>query len=437
MTGAQEPENMYTKQSQIAELAERYPQRAFTSLAHHMDAQCLATAYLRTRRDGAVGVDGKSAKDFESDLAGNIQSLLEKAKSGRYQAPPVRRVRIPKGDGRTTRPIGIPTFQDKVLQRAVVSVLEPIYEQDFLDCSYGFRPGRSAHQALKSVWDGLSRMGGGWVIDLDIRSFFDSIDHAHLRTFLQQRVKDGVILRLIGKWLKAGVMESGQWTKSEVGSPQGGVISPLLANIYLHYVLDEWFETEVRPRVRGRSFAARYADDAILAFSNEADARRVMTVLPKRFERFGLTLHPVKTRLVRFRPHLDRRAETFDFLGFTHLWGVSRRGYWVVKQRTAKDRFTRSLQHLTQWCRKYRHRSLLEQYRVLCRKIKGHYAYYGITNNWEALARFVNTARRIWIKWLRRRSQRGGFSWERANQMLRMYPLPAPRVVHRFGFQRT
>jgi len=382
MTGAQEPEDMYTKQSRIAELAERYPQRAFTSLGHHLDAQWLIMAYLNTRQDGATGVDGKSAEDFGRDLNGNIQHLLGEAKSGRYQAPPVRRVNIPKGDGRTTRPIGIPTFQDKVLQRAIASVLEPIYEHDFLDCSYGFRPGRSAHQALKTVWDGLSRMGGGWVIDLDIRSFFDTIDHEHLRRFLQQRVKDGVILRLIGKWLKAGVLESGQWRKSEMGSPQGGVISPLLANIYLHYVLDEWFETVVKPRVRGRTFSVRYADDAILAFSNEADARRVMAALPKRFARFGLTLHPTKTRLVRFRPQPGQRAETFDFLGFTHYWGKSRRGFMLVKQKTAKDRFSRALKRLSHWCRRNRHRPLLEQYRRLYRSVKGHYAYYGITNNY-------------------------------------------------------
>lgn len=437
MTGAQEPDSVYTKRARIAALAERYPQRAFTSLAHNMDAQWLKMAYVMTRRDGAVGIDGQTAEHYGHDLEVNIQQLLERAKSGHYYAPPVRRVHIPKGDGRATRPIGIPTFEDKVLQRTVVALLEPLYEQDFLNCSYGFRPKRSAHQAVKNVWSGLSSMGGGWVIDLDIRSFFDTIDHEHLRSFLQQRVKDGVILRLIGKWLKAGVLESGQWHKGEIGSPQGGVISPLLANIYLHYVLDEWFENEVKPRLKGNAFSVRFADDAVLAFNNEADARRVLAVLPKRFGRFGLTLHPTKTRLVRFRPHHQQRAETFDFLGFTHYWGKSRRGRWIIKQKTAKDRFQRALKQISRWCRANRHRSLLEQHRILSRKVKGHYAYYGITSNHQALQRFENTVRRIWIKWLQRRSQKGRFSWDRANQMLRVFQLPRARIIHRYTLQRT
>ncbi|ATJ83420.1 group II intron reverse transcriptase/maturase [Halomonas beimenensis] len=428
---------MYTSQLRIAALAERFPQRAFTSLAHHIDAQWLKTATLMTRRDGAVGIDGQTADDFVRNFEANIQRLLEAAKSGCYRAPPVRRVHIPKGDGRATRPIGIPTFEDKVLQRAVVALLEPLYEHDFLGCSYGFRPGRSAHQAIKTVWDSLSSMGGGWVIDLDIQAFFDTIDHQHLRALLQQRVKDGVILRLIGKWLKAGVLEAGQWQKGEIGSPQGGVISPLLANVYLHYVLDEWFENEVKPRLRGRASSVRFADDVVLAFSNEADARKVLEVLPKRFARFGLTLHPTKTRLVRFRPHREQRAETFDFLGFTHYWGKSRRGRWIIKQKTAKDRFKRGLKRISLWCRANRHLPLRDQHRQLCRKVTGHYAYYGITNNMEALQRFLHMVRGIWIKWLRRRSQKAGFSWDKAAQLLSILPLPRARIVHRLSFQRT
>jgi len=435
MTGAQEPEVMSTKQVRIAALAERFPQRAFTSLAHYIDAQWLKTATLMTRRDGAVGIDGQTADDFVRDVEANIQRLLEEAKSGRYRAPPVRRVHIPKGDGRTTRPIGIPTFEDKVLQRAVVALLEPLYEHDFLDGSYGFRPGHSAHQAVETVRNSVMSMGGGWVIDLDIQAFFDTIDHQHLREFLQQRVKDGVILRLIGKWLKAGVLDAGQWQKGEIGSPQGGVVSPLLANVYLHYVLDEWFETEVKPRLRGRAFAVRFADDAVLAFSNEADARRVMEVLPKRLARYGLTLHPTKTRLVRFRPHREQRAETFDFLGFTHYWGESRRGRWVIKQKTAKDRFKRTLKRLSWWCRANRHQPLLDQHRALCRKIRGHFAYYGISGNYRALQDVVYQAQRIWMKWLRRRSQKGYFSWAKANLLLKRLPLPKARIVHQRVFQ--
>ena len=434
MTGAQEPEVMSTKQVRIAALAERFPQRSFTSLAHHIDAQWLRTAYLMTRRDGAVGIDGQTADDFARDFEANVQRLLEAAKSGRYRAPPVRRVNIPKGDGRSTRPIGIPTFEDKVLQRAVVALLEPLYEHDFHECSYGFRPGRSAHQAIGTVRNGLMSMGGGWVIDLDIKAFFDTIDHQHLRAFLQQRVKDGVILRLIGKWLKAGVLDAGQWQKGEIGSPQGGVISPLLANVYLHYVLDEWFEQDVKPRLRGRAFSVRFADDAVLAFSNEADARKVLEVLAKRFARFGLTLHPTKTRLVRFRPHRELRAETFDFLGFTYYWGKSLRGRWIIKQKTAKDRFKRGLKRISLWCRANRHLPLRDQHRQLCRKVMGHYAYYGITHNIESLQRFQYRVQTTWIKWLRRRSQRGWFPWEKARQLLLTLPLPRARIVHRASF---
>lgn len=431
MTGAQKPDSVYTKRSRIATLAECHPQLAFTSLAHHMDAQWLTMAYLMTRRDGAVGIDGQTAEGYGRDLEANIQRLLEGAKSGRYQAPPVRRVHIPKGDGRATRPIGIPTFEDKVLQRAVVALLEPLYEQDFRNCSYGFRPKRSAHQAIHEVWKGLSSMGGGWVIDLDIQSFCDTIDHEHLRAFLQQRVKDGVLLRLIGKWLKAGVLEAGQWQKSEVGSPQGGVISPLLANIYLHYVLDEWFENDVKPRLKGKAFSVRFADDAVLAFNNEADARRVLDVLPKRFGRFGLTLHPTRTRLVRFRPYRSQRAETFDFLGFTHYWGKSRRGYWIIKRKTAQDRFRRGLKQFALWCRRHRHLPLSEQLKLLSRKLRGHYAYYGIRGNYKALQTFRFRVERIWVKWLSRRSQKGRIPWAKASQMLSVFVLPKARIVQR------
>jgi RNA-directed DNA polymerase len=251
------------------------------------------------RRDGGweVGAfrstgDGQTGADYMADLRGNLERLLGRAKSGTYRAPPVKRVHIPKGTGTETRPIGIPTFEDKVLQRAVVMVLESVYEQDFYDCSYGFRPGRSAHQALEALWRQLIDMGGGWVVEVDIRKFFDTLDHPRLREFLQRRIRDGVLLRLIGKWLNAGVLEGDVYTLSEQGTPQGGVISPLLANVYLHYVLDEWFEQEVKPRLAGRAFLIRYADDFVIGFQHEADAKRVLEVLPKRFAKHGLTLHP-------------------------------------------------------------------------------------------------------------------------------------------------
>lgn len=265
MTSAQELDSVSTKCQRIAALAQRNAHVAFTSLAHHIDLEWLKEAYHRTRKDAAAGIDGQTAKAYAEHLEDNLQSLLERFKAGTYRAPPVRRVHIPKGDGKQLRPIGIPTFEDKVLQRAVVMLLEPVFEQDFHPDSYGFRPGKSAHQALQSLHERLTAMGGGWVLELDIRAYFDTIDHTRLQELFQRRVKDGVITRLIGKWLKAGVLEDGQWRKGEIGSPQGGVISPIIANLYLHHVLDQWFEQEVVPRLRGRGSMIRYADDGVLA----------------------------------------------------------------------------------------------------------------------------------------------------------------------------
>jgi group II intron reverse transcriptase/maturase len=341
-----------TKLERIAKLAKDRRDEALTTLAHHIDVDWMREAYRRTRKDGAKGVDGRSAKEFAANLEGNLQSLLERAKSGAYRAPPVRRVHIPKGDGRGKRPIGIPTFEDKVLQRAVAMVLEAVYEQDFCDCSYGFRPRRSAHQALEALQNATMRMAGGWVLEVDIKSFFDTLDHAHLREILRRRVRDGVLLRLIGKWLKAGVLDGVELSHPEAGTPQGGVISPLLANIYLHEVLDEWFVNDVLPRLRSRATLVRYADDFVVVFSRKLDAERVLAVLPKRFGKYGLTLHPDKTQLVPFRrpdlaaPRGEPEPRTFDLLGFTHYWGLSRKGKWIVMKQTAKGRLSRSLRRI-------------------------------------------------------------------------------------------
>jgi group II intron reverse transcriptase/maturase len=414
----------------------------FTSLAYMMDIDWLKEAYRLTRKNGAVGVDGQTASEYEEDLERNLQSLLDRAKSGSYKAPPVKRVHIPKGGSSTeTRPIGIPTLEDKILQRAVVMLLEPIYEQDFHDGSYGFRPGRSAHDALESLWKQLMKNRGGWILEVDIRKFFDTLDHAHLRALVKQRMCDGVLNRLIGKWLHAGVWEDGNLTYPDNGSPQGGVISPLLANIYLHYVLDEWFEQIVKPRLKCGAFLIRYADDFVIGFAHEEDARRVMEVLPKRLGKYGLTVHPDKTKLVPFRrPRYEESKRdrdeggtdrgTFQLLGFTHFWGRSRKGNWVVRQRTASKRLRRSLKEISQWCRKNRHLPLAEQQRKLGQKLRGHFAYFGITGNSKALSSFRYGVSLIWRKWLSRRNRRRSLNWERFNCLLRRYPLPPAIAIH-------
>jgi group II intron reverse transcriptase/maturase len=441
MAGASEPVDVSTKRQRIAQLALQSPEMGFTSLAYFIDVDWLREAYRLTRKDGAVGVDGQTGEDYAEDLEGNLRSLLERAKSGLYQAPPVRRVHIPKaGSATETRPLGIPTFEDKVLQRAVVMALEAIYEQDFLDCSYGFRPGRSAHGALESLWRQTMNMGGGWILDVDVRKFFDTIDHGHLRDFLKRRIRDGVLLRLIGKWLNAGVLEDGCVTHPATGSPQGGVISPVLSNLFLHYVLDDWFAREVQPRLKGKSFLIRYADDFVMGFACEEDARRVLAVLPKRFAKYGLTIHPDKTKLVPFeRPGLasertdETRREppgTFDLLGFTHFWSRSRRGTWVVKRRTSRSRFSRGLRSLKEWFRVNRHLDAATQHQTLRQKLTGHFAYYGITGNSVALSRFRWSAVRLWRRSLSRQRRDGAMAWDWFNRFLERYPLPPPTPIH-------
>jgi RNA-directed DNA polymerase len=426
--------NVSTKQQRIAELAKQQPEMSFTSLNHYLDVDWLREAYLCLRQASAPGYDGQTVADYGKDLESNLQSLLNRAKSGSYFAPPVRRVHIPKGTGKETRPIGIPATEDKLLQRAVSMLLEPIYEQDFLACSYGFRPGRSAHGALSDLWSQCMTSGIQWILDMDISKFFDTLEPSHLRSFLQHRVRDGVITRLIGKWLHAGVLEEGVLHYPEAGTPQGGSISPLLSNVYLHYVLDQWFAQEVKPRLRGRAFMVRFADDAVMGFEFQEDAEKVFRVLPKRFGKYGLTIHPDKTRLVAFgkpRGTQGKRPGTFDFLGFTHYWGKSRRGKWIVKTKTARERLSRGLRRIDAWCRRNRHEPVAEQHRELCQKIRGHYAYYGMTGNGLWLKKFNQGVRRIWQKWLHRRSRTpSDMPWDRFVRLMERYPFPPIRVVH-------
>lgn len=433
MAGTKSLENISTKQQRIAELGKRF--EVLTTLSHHVDMEWMREAYRRTRKDGAAGVDGECAEEYQEALEENLQCLLERAKSGTYRAPAVRRVHIPKGNGET-RPIGIPTFEDKVLQQAVKMVLEPVYEADFLPCSFGFRPKRNAHQCLEGLREAARKMAGGWVLEVDIKKFFDSIPRKRLLEVLKQRVRDGVITKLVSKWLHAGVMEKGAVRHSDAGTPQGGVISPLLANIYLHEVLDAWFERDVKPRMWGRAHLFRYADDAVMLFEKEDDARRVHEVLSKRLEKYGLALHPEKTRLVRFRrPDRlvfqvgggdEKGRGTFDFLGFTHYWGQMRNQHWVVRLRTARDRFARAVKRVWLWLKTNRHLPLATQQQGLAQRLRGHYSYYGIRGNADRSWSFLHLATLGWKRWLERRSDKAGMGWRGYLEILKRYPLPTP-----------
>ena len=431
--GASKPLKVSTKQQRIAWMAEQSPDMRLTSLNHYLDEAWFFEAFRRLKRNSAPGVDNTTVEEYGRNLKENVSDLINRTKSGRYFAPPVRRTYIPKNVEGETRPIGIPGIEDKLLQRAVAMLLEPIYEQEFLDCSYGFRPNRSPHQALSKIWRTLMSMGGGWVLDVDIRKYFDSMDHGHIREFIRLRVNDGVVLRLVDKWLKAGVMEKGALSFPERGTPQGGVISPLLSNMYLHYVLDLWFEHQVKPCLKEEAELIRFADDFVLIFRNRGDAERTLEALPKRLSKYGLCIHPGKTRLVRFESPWRSRGKkpgTFDFLGFTHYWGKSRKGKWVVKRKTAKDRLTRALKEMNVWCRNNRHVELKVQHWKLTRKLIGHYNYYGINGNFRCLKLYLSQTRRKWRYWLNRRNRESRMPWWKFTLLVKRYPLPSPRIAH-------
>jgi RNA-directed DNA polymerase len=435
MGDTQRSQTVSTKLHQIAKQAKEHPDRVFTSLAHLMDVDFLREAYRLTRKDAASGVDGVTAEEYGRDLEANLIDLHRRMRGQKYKAQPVKRGWIDKEDG-SQRPLGIPAFEDKIVQRAVSMLMSAVYEQDFYDFSYGFREGRSAHQAIKELRERCYRENIHWIIDADVSKFFDNLDHGILRALIRKRINDGGILRLIGKWLNAGVLEDGELSYPDKGTPQGGVISPLLANIFLHYILDEWYAKEIKPRLKGRSFLIRFADDYVIGCELEEDARRLMAVLPKRFDRFNLTIHPEKSKLVDFRsPKWRRRTQTshhtFDFLGFTHYWGKSRNGNWVIKRKTAAKRLRRTLKSIWQWCRNHRHWHLPEQHRLLILKLKGHYSYYGIRGNYKMLEVVYEEVRRIWKRWLGRRHRSGFIRWEDfEKKILQTFPLPTPKLVH-------
>lgn len=419
----------------VVERAKREPEGRFNSLAHLIDVPALERAYHRQRKAAAVGVDGVTKEQYGQDLAANLRDLHERLAAKRYRHQPIRRVRIPK-DGGKTRSIGISVFEDKLVQDTVREVLEAIYEQDFLACSYGFRPKRSAHDAVRALDQAAHRGKVKWILEADIASFFDSLDRTELSKMLQHRVADGSLLRLIGKCLHVGVLDGAEYSEPDMGAAQGSVLSPLLGNIYLHYVLDLWFEREVKPRMRGEAQLIRYADDLVISFERQDDAERVMAVLPKRFGRFGLTLHPDKTRLVPFRrpPATQQGGKglaTFDFLGFTFYWVRSRKGRWWMTCKTRRARLRRAVQVLADWCRGHRHLPVEAQHAALTRRLQGHFNYFGVSGNFRSLLLLVEGVRRAWFKWLRRRSQQRHLNWEKFGVLLERHPLPRPRIMVR------
>ena len=417
------------------ERAQREPEGRFHSLAHLIDGPALERAYRRQRSDAAVGVDGVTKAQYGQNLEANLQDRHTRLKEKRYRHQPVRRVHIPKGQGKT-RPIGIAAFEDKVVQDAVREVLEVIYEQDFLECSYGFRPGRSAHDAVRTLDQIVHRGEVEWILEADIVSFFDSLDRTELKRMLELRVADGSLLRLIGTCLHVGVLDGEALSEPEMGTTQGSVLSPLLGNVYLHYVLDLWFETEVKPRLRGKATLIRYGDDFIIGFEREDDARRVLAVLDKRLGRFGLTLHPDKTRLLPFgRPPQGQQSgkgpATFDFVGFTCYWARSRKGRWGMWCKTRRASLRRAKKAIDDWCRRHRHQPVKAQHAALSQRVRGHCNYFGISGNFRSVLRLVEATKRAWYKWLCRRSQRTRLTWERFGDVLQQFPLPRPRMTVR------
>ncbi len=428
-------ENMSPGLLQGVERAKREPEGRFHALAHLLDVPALTRAYRRARSDAAVGVDGVTKEQYGQDLEINFQALHARLKAKQYRHQPIRRVHIPKAQGKT-RPIGISAFEDKLVQDAVREVLEAIYEQDFLESSYGFRPGRSAHDAVRTLKRIVDRGEVRWILEADIVSFFDSLDRTELKKMLEVRVADGSLLRLIGKCLHVGVLDGEEMVEPELGTAQGSVLSPLLGNVYLHYVLDLWFETEVKPRLQGKATLIRYCDDFIIGFEREDDARRVQAVLEKRLGRFGLTLHPDKTRLLPFwRPpkaeQPGKGLATFDFLGFTFYWARSRKGHWRMWCKTRRASLRRAKKAIYDWCRRHRHQPVEAQHAALGRRLRGHFNYFGVSGNFPSLLRLVEATKRAWYKWLCRRSQRKRLNWERFTDLLRQMPLPRPRITVR------
>ena len=433
-----------TPLSRLTELAKEDQARQFYSIAHFLTPKALYEAFKGLRRDASAGVDKLTFGEYQKELGRNLQSLCEKVKSGRYRALPLRRVYIPKEDGKSERPISIPALEDKIVQAATVRLLNAIYEVDFLDCSHGSRPGRDAHQALDALNRILFCEPITHVLELDIKSYFDSIVRKLLIELIERRVSDGSVLRLLGKWINVGVIDDGRLLTTENGVGQGQVISPLLANVYLHYILDRWFEDEVKPRLRGKAFLVRYVDDAVICFQNAEDAQKVLQVLDKRFSKYGLTLHPEKTRLVEFgrsalvkADRMGTKPATFDFLGFTHIVERTRRGLYRPGVRTMKKRMRRALTGLARWCKTHLHDPIKQQQAALNAKLRGHYQYYGRSSNFWGIRRFYKIVHTTWRKWLNRRTRGNTLTWDKYTHFLKRHPLLKPRITHPWASLRS
>jgi len=417
----------------VMERARRNPRERQFALAYLIDVEALRRSYHRLRNNAAVGVDGVTKEEYGRDLEANLQGLVARLKAMKYRHQSIRRVHIPKERDRT-RPIGISATEDKIVQGALREILEAIYEQDFLDCSHGFRPGRRPHDALKVLNRAVRKGEANVILEADIVSFFDSIDRPMLREMLQERIADKSFMRLVAKCLHVGVLDGEEFSRPEEGTAQGSVLSPILGNIYLHYALDKWFEEEVKPRLKGKATLIRFADDLLVTFELREDAEQVMEVLGKRLGRFKLSLHPDKTRLIDFRrPPVSQTGGkgpgTFDFLGFTVYWRRNRQGRgWHVSWKTRKARLRRAIKTAYELCRRQRHMSIPEQHKALVRRIQGHFNYFGVNDNQRSLAALIYHVQRAWHKWLNRRSQRSRLNWERFKDLLRDFPFPEPRV---------
>jgi RNA-directed DNA polymerase len=426
-----------TKLALISERARQESKCQFTSLAHLLDEEFLAECYTRLGRDRASGIDGVTWEAYGEHLAENLSDLVTRLKRKRYKPQPSKRVYIPK-DKDSKRPLGLPALEDKIVQKGVAWILEAIYEADFLDCSYGFRPNRNCHQALDAVDKLIMTKPINHVVEADIKGFFDNVPHEWVIKGLQVRIKDPSFLLIIQRFLKAGYMEDGVFVDTEKGTPQGGNLSPMLSNIFLHYVLDLWFEKKIRPQFRGESYLIRFADDFLNLARYQEDARYIERALRERFKKFSLELHPEKTRVISFgryeRENAERqkrRANTFDFLGFTHYCDKSRRGKFIVGRRTSRKKFRMKCQEMNQWLKAVRNADKVEKWwPILEAKLRGHYEYYGVSGNMRSVNRFYTNTVRLTYKWLNRRSQRKSFNWKGFHQYLESYPLPKPRIVH-------